>query len=131
MLEATVALAVLLVVAVIVAQCTVWVLRERARQQAHQVALEVAANVLEAGRATPLEQLNQDWAAAQKIPSESATLLPEGAVVVTVEPEKGLPRVQRLTVEVRWQSDSDLPPRSVQLTTLLSPRSTAKPGEKP
>jgi hypothetical protein len=129
--ETTIALAVLLVLGVLVAQCTVWTLRERARRLAHQTALEVAANVLETARATPLEQLDRDWAAAQKIPAETAALLPEGTVAVTVAPERAFPRARRLTVEVRWRSDVQLPPQSVQLTTLLSPRTAAGPGGEP
>ncbi len=130
--ETAVALAMLLVVGIMVAQCTIWVLREQARRQAHQAALEVAANVLEAARARPAEQLDRDWAAAQKIPAESAALLPEGAVAVTVAPEKGLPQARRLTVEVRWRPDSPhLPPPSVQLTTLLTARSATKAGGEP
>jgi hypothetical protein len=129
--ETTIALAVLLVLGVLVAQCTVWTLRERARRLAHQTALEVAANVLETARATPLERLDRDWAAAQKIPAETAALLPEGTVAVTVAPERAFPRARRLTVEVRWRSDVQLPPRSVQLTTLLSPRTAASPGGEP
>jgi type II secretory pathway pseudopilin PulG len=129
--ECTVALAVLLMLGVLVAQGTVWTLRERARRLAHQAALEVAANVLEAARATPLEQVDRDWAAAQKIPAETASLLPEGAVAVTVAPERKLPRARRLTVEVRWCSDARLPPQSVQLTTLLSPRTATGPGGEP
>jgi type II secretory pathway pseudopilin PulG len=129
--ETTIALAVLLVLGVLVAQGTVWTLRERARRLAHQAALEVAANVLEAARATPLEQVDQDWAAAQKIPAETAALLPEGTVAVTVAPERALPRARRLTVEVRWCCDVRLPPQSVQLTTLLSPRVATSPGGEP
>jgi hypothetical protein len=130
-LEGVVALAVLLVLGVLVARATVWGLRERARMQTRQAALEVAANVLEAGRSTPVEQLDQDWAAAQKLSAETADLLPEGAVVVTVEPERSLPRARRLTVEVRWRWDADRPPQSVRLTTLLSPRTATTPGGKP
>jgi type II secretory pathway pseudopilin PulG len=129
--ECTVALAILLVVGVIVAQSTVWILREQARRGAHQAALEVAANVLETARATPPEQLSRAWAEAQTIPADSADLLPGGAVVVTVEPEKSFPQTRRVTVEVRWRPDANLPPQSVQLTTLLSERSATKAGGEP
>jgi hypothetical protein len=130
--EATVALAAVAILGVVIAQCTVWGVRERARLAARQAALELAANVLEAARATPWDRLDQDWAAAQVVPSEMADLLPEGKVVATVEPEKLSPHARRVTVEVRWRSDPTLDPYSVQLTTVLSARAEkAKAGDKP
>jgi hypothetical protein len=130
-MEATVALAVTAVLMVVVAQCAVWSVRERARLTAHEAALELAANVLEAARAQPWEKLDADWAAAQAVPAATEALLPEGKVIVTLEPGQPLPQTRRLTVEVRWQFDPQLPPQSVELTTLLAARAAKQPGGKP
>jgi hypothetical protein len=131
LVEAAITIAVIAVLAVVVGQCTVLSLRERGRQAAHQAALELAANVLEAGQATPWDKLDQDWASAQTIPAAMAALLPEGKLLVTLEQEKSLPHTRRLTVEVRWESDPQVPPRSVQLIGFLSTRAANKPGGKP
>lgn len=127
LVEVTVALAIVAVLGVIIVQCLVWSLQERVRLRAHQAALELAANVLEAARALPWEQLEQPWADAQTIPAASVDLLPEGKMVVTIEPVAGLPRTRRITVALSWQFAAYLP-RSVQLTTLLSARSAKQTG---
>ena len=131
LVELTVTLAVIAVVAVIVAQCTVWSLRERARFMAHQAALELAANVLEAGRAQPWEKLDQAWAEAQTVPTDMQGLLPDGRLIVKVVPEPNMPRTRRLAAEVRWQSPTTPSPQSVSLSTLLSARAASKIGGKP
>lgn len=128
--EVTVALAVVAVLGVIIAQCLVWSWQERFRLAAHQAALELAANVLEAARAQPWDRLDQSWADAQVIPSHSQELLPDGKLVVTVEPWPGQLHTRRVTVAVSWQFASYLP-RRVQLTTLLSARSGKLPGATP
>src|SRR5271165_4259816 len=101
LVEVVVAMAVAAVVGVVVAQCTVWAMRERARLAAHRAALELAANVLEEGRARPWDKLDQAWATAQTVPATMAELLPEGKVVVTLGPDSGSRHLRRLTVEVR------------------------------
>jgi Tfp pilus assembly protein PilE len=131
LIEATVALAIIAIVAAIVAQSIVWSLEERARAASHQAANELAANVLEAARALPFEKLDQHWADAQVVPSEMAALLPGGTVVVTVETGPAMSKTKRVTVEVRWLLMPDHPPQSVRLTTLLSGRETKKIGGTP
>ena len=130
LIEATVALAIIAIVGGIVAQSIVWGLQERAKLASHQAAVELAANVLEAARALPFDRLDKSWADAQTVPSESADLLPEGKVLVTLEP--GQPTsTKRLTVEVRWQVEPDHPARSVRLTSVFSNREDKKAGGKP
>jgi prepilin-type N-terminal cleavage/methylation domain-containing protein len=128
--EVMVAMAVTAVLGVVVAQCTVWSLRERARLRAHEAALELAANVLEEARARPWDRLDPDWAASRVVPTAMAELLPEGKVIVTLAPGEGAPHTRRVTVEVSWQSAPHLPPQSVELTTLLSARQAPLPGGK-
>ena len=131
LVEATIALAVFALLAVIVAQAMFWSLRERARLTAHQAALELAANVLEAARAQPFEQLDKGWADAQTIPSDMADLLPGGKVIVKLEPMQSLPQSRRVTVEIRWRSAAELPEQSVQLTSVLTARTAKKTGGEP
>jgi type II secretory pathway pseudopilin PulG len=131
LVETTVALAVLAVLGVIVAQCVVWSVRERARLASHQTALELCANVLEAARAQPWERLDKKWADGQSIPSEMTELLPQGKLVVTLEPGQPLPQSRRVTVEVRWQSVANVPPQSVRLTGIFSGREAKKIGGQP
>ena len=97
----------------------------------HQAANELAANLLEAARALPFDQLDQRWADAQTIPSEMAALLPEGKVIVTVESAKSSANMKRVTAEVRWPLAPNQQPQSVQLTTLLSGREAKKIGGTP
>ena len=131
LIEATVALAIIAIVAAIVAQSIVWSLQERARAASHQAANELAANVFEAARALPFEKLDRQWADAQSVPSEMAALLPDGKVVVTVEASSASVHTKRVTVEVRWPLAPDQPPQSVRLTTLLSGRETKQIGGTP
>ena len=81
-MEATAAVAVFGVLAVIVSQCIALSLRERGRTESHQAALELANNVLEAARAQPWDMLDQSWADGQSIPSGMQALLPDGAIRV-------------------------------------------------
>jgi prepilin-type N-terminal cleavage/methylation domain-containing protein len=131
LMEVTVTLAIIAVLAVVIAQCAYWSGLERGRMASHQAALELATNALEAARALPWDKLDQAWADAQTIPADMATLLPDGKLVVTVAPEPRQPLTRRVTAEVRWQLEAHLPPQSEQLTTLLSERTAKKSGGRP
>ena len=124
-LEVTIALAILIILGMIVAQATVWSLRERARLVSHQAATELAANVLEEARAQPWDKLDAKWADGRTVPSEMAELLPAGKIIVKLEPATNS---RRVTVEVRWQLEQE---QSVSLTTLLSAREAKKTGGTP
>lgn len=130
LMEATTALAIVAILAVIVVQCVVWSMRERARFAARHAALEVAANVLEAARAEPFERLDKDWAESHVVSPEMDALLPKGAISVTVEPEKSVPGTKRVTVEVQWHFDTDQP-QKVMLSALLAPREARSKGGVP
>jgi type II secretory pathway pseudopilin PulG len=131
LVEVTVALAIIAVLAVIVAQCIAWGLRERARTLTQQAALELAANMLEAARAQPWDLLDQAWADGQTIPADMEALFPDGKLSMTVEPGPRGSATRRVTVDVTWQFEPHLPAQIVQLTTLLSGRVTEKPGGQP
>lgn len=126
--ETTVALAITGVIAVIVAQCAVVVLRERGRLTARQAALELAANVLEEARALPWDKLGGDWAADQSIPEGMADLLPGGKVTMTVAPAEKAAHARRVTALVSWQFEPNVGPYSVELTTVLAARASRKAG---
>jgi type II secretory pathway pseudopilin PulG len=132
--ETAIALAAVAVLGVVVAQCLVWSQRERQRSAAERAAVELAANILEAARARPFEQLDRDWATGQTVPAAMHDLLPAGKVVVTLEPlepKQPLAQTRRVTVEVRWQFDPQMPAQSVSLTTVLSGRTAKKTGGEP
>jgi prepilin-type N-terminal cleavage/methylation domain-containing protein len=131
LVEVTITLAIIGILVVIVTQCMVMSLRERGRMASQQAAQELAANTLEAARAQPWEKLDKTWADTQTLPAEMADLLPEGKIVVTVEPGQPESQTRRVTVEVRWQVEPDQEPRSVRLTTVLSARTAKKAGGNP
>jgi hypothetical protein len=128
-MEVIAATGVLTVAMLLVAQLGYWSLRERARTAARQVAIELAANVLEAARAEPWQSLDADWAAAQSIPEELADVLTEGRLAVRVEPEPDSPRTKRVVVEVRWLMYEEIESRPVRLIGLFAARSSE--GEQP
>jgi prepilin-type N-terminal cleavage/methylation domain-containing protein len=129
--ETMVALGILGVVLLLLGQLAVVVLRERQRSTAHQDALEAAANVLEAARACPWDDLTPAWAARQHLPEPVAERLPDGRLEVRVEPEASRPHTRRVTVEVRWSLDDNRPPQTVFLVGLRSARTAPASGEKP
>lgn len=109
-LESVIALAMLAMTAIFLAQAASWSLQERNRLKAQQDSMEAAANVLEAARATPWAELSPEWAAKQKFSEPLAARWPTGKLIARVEPEPEQPRVKRVTVEVSWDGK---PPASL------------------
>lgn len=130
MAELLVALAVFAVLALIVTQAIIWSLRERTQRIAHHTAIEIAVNVLEEAKALKFEHVTKDWADGQMIPSESAELLPEGKIRVTIEEDKLAVGTKRITAEVGWHFGRDTPPQTVTLTTVLSRREVKTGGKR-
>lgn len=130
-LEITLALGILLVAMVLVAQAGFASMRDRVRHAARHQAEELAANVLEAARACPWETLTPEWAAGQRLPEGGADRLLDGRLTVTVAPEKGQPLVKRVTVTIAWTQDGNKPARPVELVGLFSARVTAEKGGTP
>jgi type II secretory pathway pseudopilin PulG len=128
-IEVTLALGVLTVAMVLIAEVSVWSLREQSRSSARQTAEEVAANVLEEARACPWDELTPAWAAAQRLPEP--LLQRDWRLTVRVEPEKSLPEVKRVSVAVQWAASEGAPAAPVQLVSLFSARSISSPGGKP
>ena len=124
LIELTVAAAILAVLIAIVMQCISVSFRERARAASRHAATELAANLLEAARGQPFDKLDKTWADAQVIPTETAALLSQGKVAVTIDSEKGVPNAKRITAQVQWRFEEHLPMQRVQMTTIIGPRET-------
>ncbi len=126
LVEIGVAMSMLAVAMILVLQISFWSLRERARTAAHHVAIEQAANLLEAARAVPWESLTPEWAEAQRIPEDLNAVLIDGKLSVQVVPVEAVPLIKRVTVEVRWMLAEGVVSRPVRLVEFISARSTAK-----
>jgi prepilin-type N-terminal cleavage/methylation domain-containing protein len=130
-LEIMVALGMLSIAMVLVAQLAIWSTVERRRNVLRQEALEAAANVLETAQASSWEVLTPDWAAKQRLPDWLAGELPQGRLTVRVDTEATRPRSKRVTVEIGWLLDNAMPARPVVLVGLFSARSAPQAGERP
>ncbi len=130
MVECTVAVAIVAVLMVIVAQCLAMGLQARLRTSAHQAALELADNLMEEARAQPWDNLDKSWADAHKVPAAMESLLPGGKIEITVQAEPKQPLTRRVLVTVHWQFEAPSP-QSVTLTALFSSRTAPKSGGQP
>jgi prepilin-type N-terminal cleavage/methylation domain-containing protein len=130
-LELVVAVGILCVALVFIAQVSLGSLRERRRSDLRHEALEAAVNVLEAAQARPWEALTPDWAAAQRLPESFAARVQQGRLNVQVRPEKSQPRAKRVTVEIAWQLDEGMPARPVFLTGWFGARTALRAGGQP
>lgn len=130
LMEIGVAMAILAVAMMLVLQISFWSMRERVRASTQHVAIEQAANVLEAARSVPWESLTSEWAEAQRIPEDLADLFPEGRLSVKVEPLESQPLTKRVSVEIRWMLVEEVAARPVRMIGFVSARCTAKGGEQ-
>jgi len=130
-LEITLALGVLLVAMVLVAQVGFQSMRDRSRNAARHQAEELAANVLEEARACSWDALTPEWAAGQRLPESGAERLVDGRLTVRVAPEADRPHLKRVTVTIAWTQDGNKPARPVELVGLLSTRTAPVQGGKP
>jgi type II secretory pathway pseudopilin PulG len=129
--ETVVALGILSMVTLLVAQLATWTLTERTRTAARNDAAEAAANVLEAARAMSWEALTPDWASAQKLPESLASRLRTGRLSVRVEQEASRPKTKKVIVAVYWEADPGTAATAIELTGLFSARNATAPGRKP
>jgi prepilin-type N-terminal cleavage/methylation domain-containing protein len=130
-MEVMVALGILGVVAIMLTQVGYQVLTERQRNATHQEALEAAANVLEAARACPWDELTPAWGERQRLPDSLTARPRDGRLAVRVEPEASRPYTRRVTVEVRWSLPDGKPAPPVRLVALRSARTTPESGGQP
>lgn len=122
LIDAVVALGMLGVAAVLVGQLAVVTLREQRRGLARLDAIEQAANVLEAIRAEPFEQLDEDLARRLSSESELAHRADGGRVQVSIESTNDALATLRISVSVQWEDYIGNNLQSVTLTTLRSAR---------
>jgi prepilin-type N-terminal cleavage/methylation domain-containing protein len=127
--EIMVALGLLGVALVLVAQVGVWALRERARMTDREAAQEMAANVLESARAVGWEELTPEWAQAQRLPEAYAER--GWALEVHVAPEESRPLLKRVTVDVLWKAGTGPSQRPVELVGLFAARDSGTREGKP
>lgn len=128
--EVVLALGVLGVATLVVAQLAVQSLRERAWSQLRWEAAEAEANILEAARVTPWDDLTDKWAEGQRLPAPLAERLPEGQLTVRVEAEKDRPHTKRITAEISWRAPEG-ERRSLKLVGLIAARQAATGEAKP
>lgn len=131
LMETGVAMAIVAVAMLLVAQLGYWSMRERASTAARFAAIEQAANVLEAAQATPWESLTAEWAESQRIPEELNDQLPEASLTVTVEPEESQPLTKRVLVDLRWKMVEGVEAQPLRMESLFTRRSTAAAGGTP
>src|SRR5262249_21589961 len=123
LLETLIALGILATATVLVAQLGALALAERTRADDRLLAVEAAANILEAARARPWADLTPDWAAAQRLSDDLTDRLPEALLTVRVEPESDRPGVKRLTVELGWKQRDGTPAWPVTMVGMFADRS--------
>jgi Tfp pilus assembly protein PilV len=121
-METAIALGMLSLAMVLVAQLGTWTLAERARAEERLAAIEGVANVLEAARARPWSELKPEWAADQRLTEDLADRLHEAALTVRVEPEPDRPRVKRVTVQLGWTHGDGATARTVAAVGLFADR---------
>jgi Tfp pilus assembly protein PilV len=127
--ETMAAVGILSVVMVVVAQVGLWSARDYARTFSRQAAQELAANVLEAARASPWEALAPEWARAQELP---APFQQDGwRLSVRVEADAARPLLKRVSVRVEPRPGQAQPPWSEELVGWFSARSAPASGGKP
>jgi prepilin-type N-terminal cleavage/methylation domain-containing protein len=126
--ETLVALGILAVAMLLVAQVGVWSLQEYARTFDRQAAQELAANVLETARASPWDALNSEWAASQKLPPGFVN---DGwRLAVQVDSDASRPLLKRVSVRVDPRPGQTPPFRAEELVGWFSTRAAPTAGEK-
>jgi type II secretory pathway pseudopilin PulG len=128
-LETSVAIGLLALGIAATAQLGVWVLAERSRNRDQQAALELAANVLEAARASRWETLTPAWAAEQRVPTIFEERGWQLTVRVAEEPKR--PHLKRVSVQVHIPAARGGMGQPIELTTLFAAAAQARPGGKP
>jgi prepilin-type N-terminal cleavage/methylation domain-containing protein len=124
--ETLIALGILAVAMLIVAQVGVWSLQEYARTFDRQAAQELAANVLETARASPWDALNSEWATSQKLPPGFA----KDGWRLAVQVDSHGPLLKRVSVQVDPRPGQTPPFRAEKLVGWFSRRATLTAGEK-
>lgn len=115
-LEATIALGVLAVALVAVAQSVVLAAQQRRVTQRRQLARQAADNALERLFALPWKDLTPETAATTKLLAGVEDYLPGATLTVAVEEVAGPPQAKRVRVEVGWNDAAGAVASPVSLT---------------
>jgi Tfp pilus assembly protein PilV len=126
--ETMVALGILSVVMIVVAQVGFWSAQEYTRTFSRQAAQELAANVLETARASPWEALTPDWAKAQNLPA--AFQQAGWRLDVHVDADASRQLMKRVSVRIEPRPGQAQPQWSEELIGWFSARSTSASGVK-
>lgn len=121
-LESLIALSVLAIASVLVAQVGTTALMERARLTETQALLETANNVLETARALRFDQLTPEWAAAQQLPESWRERQPAVQLTVRVEPLPEKPWAKRVSVGIDRLEVAGEPVRIAELDAVFVDR---------
>jgi hypothetical protein len=87
---------------VLLAQFLTLAAQQRRTSEQRRIALQEAANVLERISALPAEELTTDRLANWQPSAELARELPQAKLQISLAPEAGPPRGQKVRVEVAW-----------------------------
>jgi len=129
-LDVVLGIAVLGIGMVFVIEATSLALQERGRSETRLLASEMINNVLEAGRALPVDQLEK-WAQGQKATPALEKLFSKPELAVRVKPFGTDASSRRVEAELSWldKEGKRVPP--VSLVTLFASHSIQPKGEKP
>lgn len=122
LIEMVMAMAVIAVAMLIVAQVATSSMVQRLHLAARSAALEHAANVLEGARAVGADGLTQEWAAEQRRLPLPAALPADSRIDIEIEAAAAAPTLRRVTVQVGWRFHEEEAPHSVQLAGFFAPR---------
>jgi type II secretory pathway pseudopilin PulG len=128
-MEVMVALGLLSLAIVLLAQIVVGQVVGRKQQAARLAALEAAANILESARTLTPDELSPRWAESQHLSAESAEKMLDPTLLVRVEPQPNMSRLKRVTVRISWAPATGRPVGNVELTGYFGARKTSPAGE--
>ena len=113
--EALVAIAVMSIVLVTVAQTASVARKHLLLARYRQAATLEAANVVERAMALPWPQLTTAGVASWKLSQATAGQLPHGKLEVSIQPLQNGPVAKKITVRVTWSEGTNGLPAQVQL----------------
>lgn len=115
MLESLIAISVLAIASILVAQVGATALTERARLLYRLTMLETANNILATAQTMSVDDLTREWAESQKLTEEWLDRHPDTQLVVSVAPTPDFPRGRRVTVRIDRSGSTGEPVREVEL----------------
>ena len=115
LVEVGVALVVLSVAMILVAQMLAALGTQRRVAEQNALAQQEAANLMERLFATPWAELTQQAASQLNLSERCGPRLPGASLTAKVVPSDGPPAGKQLTIEIAWRGSQGAPARSVRL----------------